>query len=181
MAPSCPICFTAPLKQPRALVCGHTFCSQCVAQWHAAQESAGRDNLTCPVCRTHTGKPERPPSAGHISHALPRMHAEDRSTSLARAATSRANRLRTDYPRVSIRAQLESEHSQRTAAYERRRELSQRLDQYRSNLVSPISGRPLEELESIHVADFDRVFGRAAARRAIFGDIGISQSSALHA
>jgi hypothetical protein len=55
--------------------------------------------------------------------------------------------------------------------------LEARLASYQSNLVSPISGRPLAELERIDVTDFDRVFGRGvASRSAAFSAISASNS-----
>ena len=40
----CPVCYT--LKAKYKLVCGHSFCYQCIAHWY--QECG---NHTCPMCR----------------------------------------------------------------------------------------------------------------------------------
>mmetsp|Transcript_6406 Transcript_6406/g.17379 ORF Transcript_6406/g.17379 Transcript_6406/m.17379 type:complete len:176 (-) Transcript_6406:543-1070(-) len=173
MSPSCPICLAQSIESPRALVCGHTFCEGCIAQWHRVQQARGVES--CPLCRTSTA----PPSAPSAHMSMPSLPAEDRATALARSAQSRARRLATDYPRVGIRAQLEAEHARRGEALARRRELELRISSYQSALVSPISGRPLSELEHVSIHDFDKVFGRGATLRSAYSMSG-SHSSFLH-
>lgn len=89
----------------------------------------------------------------------------DRAAAINALANSRASRLTTDYPRTSIRSQLEREHASRSEAYERRRSFEERLQSYQSSLCSPISGKPLSSLERISVYDFNKHFGRSATGR----------------
>ncbi|KAG8464293.1 hypothetical protein KFE25_003356 [Diacronema lutheri] len=156
----CPICFNSHLVDPTSLVCGHTFCGTCIERWHATQrDKSGAGCQSCPLCRTLSLPPEAPARA-----ALPSMP-YDRAAAAHASALSRASRLATDYPRTSIRDHLEREHASRSEAHVRRRAFESRLQAYTSSLSSPISGRPLSELERISVHDFNKHFARGAAAR----------------
>lgn len=156
----CPICFN-PHAAPRALHCGHVFCQKCIAEWHAVQISSSALE-SCPLCRTVSGT--NPQSAAQRAGELPSLP-YDRAAAIRTSAASRAARLATDYPRTSIRAQLEREHASRSDAYERRRAFEGRVQGYQASMSSPITGRPLSELEQISVLDFNRHFGRTASTR----------------
>ncbi|KAJ1617979.1 hypothetical protein T492DRAFT_1095990 [Pavlovales sp. CCMP2436] len=138
MAPSCPICLAEALVDASALLCGHAFCTECIDKWYTHSPLQ-----TCPVCRS--SPLSRPDSAPRI--AVP------------------ASQNPVSYPRASIRAQIEREEDARTAAYARRRAFENRLASYQANLASPISGRPISELERINVEDFEKHFGRGRAGR----------------
>lgn len=40
----CPICYTKSVKH--SLICGHSFCHECITQWHIECKQS-----SCPVCR----------------------------------------------------------------------------------------------------------------------------------
>ena len=52
---SCPVC-TNIYTDPKHLPCLHTFCLQCLKQWH--RTSHGRDTIRCPKCQTLSRVPE---------------------------------------------------------------------------------------------------------------------------
>ena len=52
---SCPVC-TNIYTDPKHLPCLHTFCLQCLKQWH--KTSHGRDTIICPKCQAVSRVPE---------------------------------------------------------------------------------------------------------------------------
>ena len=52
---SCPVC-TNIYTDPKHLPCLHTFCLQCLKQWH--RTSHGRDTIRCPKCQAVSRVPE---------------------------------------------------------------------------------------------------------------------------
>ena len=52
---SCPVC-TNIYTDPKHLPCLHTFCLQCLKQWH--RTSRGRDTIRCPKCQAVSRVPE---------------------------------------------------------------------------------------------------------------------------
>ena len=52
---SCPVC-TNIYTDPKHLPCLHTFCLQCLKQWH--RTSHGRDTIRCPKCQALSRVPE---------------------------------------------------------------------------------------------------------------------------
>ena len=52
---SCPVC-TNMYTDPKHLPCLHTFCLQCLKQWH--RTSHGRDTIRCPKCQAVSRVPE---------------------------------------------------------------------------------------------------------------------------
>ena len=52
---SCPVC-TNIYTDPKHLPCLHTFCLQCLKQWH--RTSHGRDTIRCPKCQVVSRVPE---------------------------------------------------------------------------------------------------------------------------
>lgn len=159
---TCPICMEA-IDDLSALICGHVFCGVCIRHWHRVEQHSGRLGESCPLCRTPQVATLAP-----SAEALHRVAARDDTASEAQPPVrGRVAQLPIDYPvRPSIRSQLERAHADRASAYERRLGFESRLSRYQSALVSPISGRPLSEMERIRVQDFDKVFGRNSTARA---------------
>ena len=58
---SCPVC-TNIYTDPKHLPCLHTFCLQCLKQWH--RTSHGRDTIRCPKCQAVS----RVPESGDLKH-----------------------------------------------------------------------------------------------------------------
>jgi hypothetical protein len=170
---TCPICIEA-IEDLSALICGHVFCGECIRHWHRVEQRGGRLADSCPVCRTPQVATQLAPLAVASIEAL-----DDRASAAQASAHSRVAQVPTVYPvRQSIRSQLERAHADRASAYERRLGFESRLARYQSELVSPISGRPLHEIERIRVEDFDKVFGRGStARNAALSSIMASSSS----
>ena len=52
---SCPVC-TNVYTDPKQLPCLHSFCLQCLKQWH--RTSHGRDTIRCPKCQADSRVPE---------------------------------------------------------------------------------------------------------------------------
>ena len=52
---SCPVC-TNIYTDPKHLPCLHSFCLQCLKQWH--RTSHGRDTIKCPKCQAVSRIPE---------------------------------------------------------------------------------------------------------------------------
>lgn len=53
--PCCPVCLEK-YRDPRSLICAHTFCENCIHEYIVKQKAEGRmkDGIVCPLCRKQT-------------------------------------------------------------------------------------------------------------------------------